>query len=259
MLSPLDHPLLTSRYFFPRRSPVDAPFEVTAADGVSRLACYRSAPHEGALTLLHFHGNAEIVADYVPEVARTMNGLGLNAFFAEYRGYGGSTGAPSLGAMLDDSEVVFRALGVPASRVIAFGRSLGSLFAVEVASRHRDLAGLVLESAIADPLEPGLARVSAEDLGVSDQELVAAVRARFDQAAKLASYPGPLLVMHTSGDLLIPPSHAQRNWQSGGAPPGDKELVMFAQGDHGSIYPVNHAEYIARLGAFVEKVRARPA
>src|SRR5437868_6058971 len=123
MQSLLDHPLLAARYFFPRRDPVDSPFVVTASDGVSRLACYRSMPYPGGLTLLHFHGNAEVVADYVPGVAQVVNGLGVNVVFAEYRGYGGSTGSPSLRAMLDDTESIFQAVGMPARKVVPFGRS----------------------------------------------------------------------------------------------------------------------------------------
>jgi pimeloyl-ACP methyl ester carboxylesterase len=257
MQSLLDHPLLAARYFFPRRDPVDRPFVVPAADGAASLACYRSAPHADALTVLHFHGNAEVVADYVPAVAEMVNGLGVNVVFAEYRGYGGSTGAPSLPAMLGDAECVFRATGAPAPHVVPFGRSLGSLFAVEVAARHPDVAGLVIESGIADPLERSLIRVSPEDLGASPSELQAAVYTHFDQRAKLASYHGPLLVMHTAADMLIARSHADRMFAWGGAPAEDKELVIFERGDHGSIFPANRDAYLDHLRRFLARVRHR--
>ncbi len=255
MQSLLDHPLLAARYFFPRRDPVAHPFVVPAADGTSRLACYRSAPHADALTVLHFHGNAEVVADYVPAVARLMNDLGVNVVFAEYRGYGGSTGAPSLPAMLGDAECVFQATGAPARRVVPFGRSLGSLFAVEVAARHPDVAGLVIESGIADPLERSLVRVSPEDLGASPSELHAAVASHFDQRTKLASYHGPLLVMHAAADGLISRSHADRMFAWGGALPSEKELVIFEKGDHGSIFPANRDAYLDHLTRFLGRLR----
>jgi len=255
MASLLDHPLVTSRYFFPRRASLEAPFVVPTRDGY-RLACYRAMTHPGALTVLHFHGNAEIVADYVPGVADTFSSFGVNVVFAEYRGYGGSTGTPSVGAMLDDANTVFRAIGVPADRVVAFGRSLGSLFAVEIAARNPSLAGLVLESGIADPLEPELLRVTPEDVGLTPEAFRAEVDARVNQQDKLRGYTGPLLVLHTAGDRLIPVSHAERAFSWGGGRPEDKALVVFERGDHGSIYPENRREYLERVGMFLAKVEA---
>ncbi|HEV3193213.1 MAG TPA: hypothetical protein VGY54_22045 [Polyangiaceae bacterium] len=38
----LDHPLLASRLFFPRRVALEQPYFVTAADGVTRPACLRT-------------------------------------------------------------------------------------------------------------------------------------------------------------------------------------------------------------------------
>jgi pimeloyl-ACP methyl ester carboxylesterase len=254
MQSLLDHPLLAARYFFPRREPVSSPFFVTASDGVSRLACHRSMPYPGALTLLHFHGNAEVVADYVPAIAQLVNALGVNVVFAEYRGYGGSTGSPSLRAMLDDAEAVFQAMDVSARRVVPFGRSLGSLFAVEIASRHPEVAGLVLESGIADVLDRNLVRVTPEDLGASPLDLEAAVKERFDQRAKLAAYTGPLLVMHTRQDALVAPSHGERTHNWGGAPTADKTLVMFEEGDHGTIFLVNNDAYLRHLRNFLRNL-----
>ena len=58
----LDSPLLSERYFFPRRAAVPNPFWVEC-DG-ARLSCHRDARHVGGYTFLHFHGNGEIVTDY---------------------------------------------------------------------------------------------------------------------------------------------------------------------------------------------------
>lgn len=253
----LDHPLLASRYFLPRRGKLDGAFYVVAADGASKLGCFRAAPYDDdrALTVLHFHGNAEIVSDYVPAMAGVINEFGVNVLFAEYRGYGVSSGAPSLNAMLDDAESIFQALGVPASQVVAFGRSLGSLFALEIAGRHPDIAGLVIESGIADALDPAIVRVSAEDLGVSTEELSAAVAERVDQRAKISRYRGPLLVLHTQADMLIPKAHAERLFAWGGAVPANKKLVLFEQGDHGTIYAENRDRYMSELDTFFQHLR----
>jgi hypothetical protein len=119
----LDHPVLAGRLFFPRRSALSDPFWVTATDGTSQLACFRTTPHPGAPTVIHFHGNGEVVSDYVPDMAEELAKLGVNVLFAEYRGYGASTGAqPALGAMLDDAAAIVAASGERSENVILFGR-----------------------------------------------------------------------------------------------------------------------------------------
>jgi alpha-beta hydrolase superfamily lysophospholipase len=247
----LDHPLLASRYLFPRRVPLGDPYFVAAADGSSLLACHRASPHPGAPTVLHFHGNGEVVADYVPHMANLLTSLGMNVVFAEYRGYGSSTGSPTVGALLDDAEAIWQALGEPPERVVVFGRSVGSIPAIELAARHPSLCGLVLESSIADPLERLRMRVSAEELGVSPNELASAVLARMDHRAKLARYQGPMLVLHAVHDTLVPCSHAGRNVSWGGAPTKDKELILFPRGNHNTIFLENYDQYVAHLCRFI--------
>ena len=256
MIDLLDHPALSSAYFFPRKNPVTDPFWVTAADGV-RLACYRSAPFPDALTIVHFHGNAEVVADYVPAMARLVNQLGVNVVFGEYRGYGGSTGSASLGKMLEDVKPIVEAAAVNEDRLVFFGRSLGSVFATEAAALYPRAAALVVESGIADPLERTLMRVSPESLGTTAAALESVVHARVDQQAKLRAFRGPLLVMHAVQDALIPVAHGSRIHAWGGAHADDKELVLFEQGDHGTIFPANREAYLTRLGAFLHRAAIR--
>jgi pimeloyl-ACP methyl ester carboxylesterase len=161
--------------------------------------------------------------------------------------------------MLDDVKVVVEATGVPAQRLVFFGRSLGSLFAVEATFRYPEAAGLVIESGIADPLERALMRVSPESLGTTAAVLQQVVHARVDQRAKLGAFGGPLLVLHTVKDALIAVSHGTRIYAWGGAPPGEKEIVLFEQGDHGTIFPANHREYMAKLKAFLDRLSNKPA
>jgi hypothetical protein len=89
----LDHPVLSQRLFFPRRDRPADPFLVEC--GGAQLACLRRARHPGAGTLLHFHGNGEVVADYAGDFADWVLDLGANVCLAEYRGYGASDGTPA--------------------------------------------------------------------------------------------------------------------------------------------------------------------
>src|SRR5438093_9808455 len=185
----LDHPTLSSRYFSPRR---EAPPDIFWVDcKEARLACAYVAPHPGALTLVHFHGNGEVVADCLPEFAAGLTALGVNVFFVEYRGYGASSGEPGLACLLDDVPAVVKALPVTPSQLVAFGRSLGSLYAIELVHRFPETAGLIIESGIADPLERILLRVRPEELGTTATELADEVGARLDPKATLNAYTGP--------------------------------------------------------------------
>lgn len=247
MHSVADHPVIGQRYFFPRTSELPGA-DMVAVDG-AQLGCF-SVDKGHELTLLHFHGNGEIVADYLPGMAELFDSMGLNSFFAEYRGYGASTGEPQMGKMLDDVAALCERAGDP-SKLVVFGRSVGSIYAVEAAHRFPEIAGLVLESGIADPLERVLLRASPRELGVSSEELVAEFSARFDHKKKLAAFSKPALVLHAAGDDLVDKSHAERNAEWIGS---SAELAILPRGDHNSIFAANQATYIQKLRDFVSRL-----
>ncbi len=242
----LDHPLISQRYFFPRAERFDDPFWVEV--GAVRLGCYFHRPHPGAKTIVHFHGNGEIVADYLGGFVAIVERLGYNCFLAEFRGYGMSSGTPALGQMLDDVAPLLRATGQPEQELVLFGRSVGSLFAIHAASLFPKVAGLILESAVADPLERLLLRVSPRELGVSPAALEAEVAARLDHRRKLEAYAGPTLVMHTRNDGLVDVSHGERLHRWAG---GEKSLKIFPRGNHNDIMAVNAREYFALVQGFM--------
>lgn len=244
--SPLDHPLLSARYFFPFAAGFADPFFV-AGNGF-RLGCRYRRISANAPTVIHFHGNGETVADYVGEFEERIAFLGANLLLADYRGYGLSTGTPTLAAMLNDVALLVEAAGVDTAQLIFFGRSLGSLYAVHGAALFPDAAGLIVESGIADPLERILLRVTPAELGVDRAGLEAAVDRVLDQRRKLAAFRGRTLIMHARGDDLVPVSHAERLYAWANAP---KQLLVLPHGDHNSILAANSDTYFATVGKFI--------
>ncbi len=99
-----------------------------------------------------------------------------------------STGAPLLGRMLDDVVHVVRVTRTAPERTVVFGRSVGSIFALEAAARFPNLAGVIIESGVADPLERLLLRLQPEELGVTSEAFAAALSSRLDHKEKLARY-----------------------------------------------------------------------
>lgn len=245
-----DHDIISQRYFFPQRRPLPGAtmVDVDAAE----LACYEhDAGHD--VTLVHFHGNGEVVAHYVPGFAETVAGLGANSFFAEYRGYGGSTGVPRLGAMLDDVAPIREAVAAPDEQIVVFGRSIGSIYAIEFAARHPNIGGLVLESGIADVLERILLRATPAELQTTLEAMQEEFGRLFDHEQKLGKYTGPTLVLHAENDHLVDKTHAERNADWAG---GEVDLVLFERGDHNTIFGANRDGYLEALGEFLRGVRS---
>lgn len=250
-MSVLDHPAISGAYLFPQPRLVADPFVVEVAG--AELACYQRVVDPDDFTLVHFHGNGECVADYVPDMAEVFERMGLNLLFVEYREYGGSTGKAQLVAMLGDGEAVLKAAGLAPQQVIVFGRSIGSLYAIELAARQPDIAGLVIESGIAAPSERFLAYADLDAAGVNKADVRAEVERHFNHQAKLESYTNPLLILHTEKDGLIDISHAERNltWSASSR----KQLVRFPMGNHNSILPVNLREYLRAIEGFVRSLK----
>lgn len=172
-------------------------------DGIQLAGAFFPAPSPDAPVLLYFHGNAEAAAHNLP-LASELNARGLGVFLAEYRGYGGLSGSPSEKGLYADGEAALSELarlGIPPSRVVLVGRSLGSGVAVELATRHR-VAAVVLVSAYSSIVDMG--RIVAGPLAPL------AVRDRFDSLGKLARVSAPLVLLHGSRDDVVPVAMGRR-------------------------------------------------
>jgi fermentation-respiration switch protein FrsA (DUF1100 family) len=251
MANLLDHPVLSSRLFYPRRDDLADPFWVETPDG-NRLACHREQVDDDAPTVVLFHGNGEVVADYVPDFPSLLRGLGCNTVLAEYRGYGGSTGGPGLQTMLDDVEAVLDAVDVPDSRLVIFGRSIGSLAAIRGVRLRPHAGALVIESGIFDAGERVNLRVTADELGVGADVLAELIARELDPIPALAAFAGRTLIMHTRHDDLVEVSHAEKLFAAVSEP---KKLLVFERGDHNSIFEANRAAYVVALETLIRTMR----
>ncbi len=245
----LDHRLISKRYFFPRKTVFDNPFWVDCKG--ARLACHYQETDPRAKTLIHFHGSGEVVSDNIENFVPIIVSMGYNCFLAEYRGYGMSTGKPGLVRMLGDVERIIQAIGQPTKNLILFGRSLGSIYSIHAAHRFPDMAGLIIESGIANPLKRLLSRVKPEEIGVTREMMKMAVAKEINNQRKLANFNGPLLIMHTENDGMLDISHAKRldDWAR-----GPTTLKIFEHGDHNTILFLNFHEYFEVIQKFLRNL-----
>lgn len=156
----------------------------------------------GLPAALYFHGNAESVAQNLP-LLRAVARRGVHVLLVEYPGYAGTEGRPSREALIEAAELAHDYLAgsplVDPRRIVAIGRSIGSGPATELA-RSRPLAGLVLLSAFAEL--DGFAHGMGAPAWL--------IRDRFDNAAALADFDGPVLLFHGRADRIIPIEHSRR-------------------------------------------------
>jgi hypothetical protein len=228
------------RLFWPRPDASDPP--PGAADffvdvGGASLHVRAREAREGLVTLLLFHGNGEVVADY-DDAADDYADAGARLLVVDYRGYGRSTGTPTLDDLIDDASAVVDA--IHERPLVVMGRSLGSAAAHEVCARD-DVAGVVLES--------GFARVDGlfERRGQrpSDEQ-----RARYDPLAKLARCRSPLLIMHGEDDELIDVEEAHLAFAAAGTK--RKRIEVFAGFGHNDI--ARAPGYFRALKKLIEEV-----
>jgi fermentation-respiration switch protein FrsA (DUF1100 family) len=178
-----------------------------SAPGGAQLSAVHLPNPEAEYTILYSHGNAEDLGLIAPALAR-LRQWGFAVFAYDYRGYGLSQGRPSeLGAYQDVATAyayLTAALGVPASRIIAYGRSVGSGPAVDLASRE-PLAGLVVESGFVSAFRV----LTRAPLLPFD---------RFRNIGKIARVACPVLIMHGTADEIVGVSHGRALYRAAPEP-----------------------------------------
>ena len=108
----LDHPAILNFIFYPRADDYELPdterstgFLAPVGDGIS-ISCRFFFGNKKNANVLFFHGNGEIVADYA-ELAKVYTRMGINFMPIDYRGYGRSSGSPTVTTMLKDAQQAF--------------------------------------------------------------------------------------------------------------------------------------------------------
>lgn len=247
-VSIFDHDVFNERLFFPRPDASPPPHGARdhriAADG-AELHVRAYANPSAAPTLLLFHGNGEVVADYDGAAARFAR-AGVALAVMDYRGYGESTGTPTLRSVVTDARLVADALRPQ----LIMGRSLGGVAAHELYARPTaGLTGVILESALFDLAALIRRRGLVPPPRFTDDEL-----ATFDAATKLPLGRLPLLILHGERDELIAPSEARTALSAAGAPADARSLVFVPQRGHNDLSLGD--SYWTALAAFVASVTA---
>ena len=195
-------------------------------------------------TVLFFHGNTGNIS-HVIETLRIIHEADMNCLAIDYRGYGRSTGEADEAGTYRDAEAAYRYLvgdlGIPADRIVLFGRSLGGAVAVYLATRVQPRA-LVIESSFTSV--PDLARrlfpyVPARWLA----------RIRYNSIARMPHITCPVLIIHSREDEFIPFEQAEKLFARAR---GEKTLLEIS-GAHNDGFLTSGKRYIEGLQRFLNR------
>jgi alpha-beta hydrolase superfamily lysophospholipase len=212
---------------------------------------HKSAKHDPVI--LFFHGNGEIVSDY-DDLGPIFAQMGINFLPCDYRGYGRSTGQPTVTAMMNDCHEIFdqsivwlRENGYT-GKIIVMGRSLGSASALEIASCHpEETNGVIIESGFAY-IMPLL-----ELLGLYEDMHGVNESSGPENYEKIKKISVPTLVIHAEYDHIIPFDDGLTLHANSGS--SDKTLLEIKGADHNSIFAVGLNNYLNAVKSLADKLR----
>lgn len=254
----LDHPAILNLIFYPRADDYELPdterstgFLVSVGDGIS-ISCRFFFGNKNNVNILFFHGNGELAGEY-EDIGLAFNNIGINLFVADYRGYGSSSGRPTVSNMIKDAHPIagwfnrfLEDKGYTGSRFI-MGRSLGSASAIDLAAGHPAwYKGVVIESGFCDVTDL-LGRLG---LALQQPGQKSAASPGFGRVMKITM---PALIIHGEYDSIVPPAEGEKIYRNIGSV--DKRLVIVPDADHNTIFAEGAELYMREVADFVEKYR----
>jgi pimeloyl-ACP methyl ester carboxylesterase len=198
---------------------------------------------------LYLHGNDVNIGSNVERIAR-LNRMGFAVLAVDYRGYGKSGGGfPSEIQVYEDAEAAWNYLvqerHVDPKRAFIYGHSLGGAIAIELALRHPDAAGLVVESTFSSM--PAMAKTVYWMFPVDWL-----LNQRFDALAKVPMLRVPALFIHGTADSEVPYTMSEQLFI---AAHGPKWLTLISGGGHEDSASVGESLYARVVSDFAQNVQ----
>ncbi|MBE9546262.1 MAG: alpha/beta hydrolase [Proteobacteria bacterium] len=202
--------------------------------------------------ILFFHGNGEIAADY-DDLGTLYSSIGINFLPIDYRGYGRSTGKPTITNMMRDAHMIFDYVhnwlkeNDYTGSFIVMGRSLGSASALELLASYGDrIDGAIIESGFAySQTLLNILGVNMEDLGIKEED-------GFRNIDKIRTFYKPTLIIHAENDHILPFADGLALYEASVAP--DKRLLEIPGANHNDIFLRGMQEYMQAVKGLVEKI-----
>ena len=256
--SKLDRPEILNVIFHPRKEnisplpPSCMDVEIPLSSRATVLGCRFHVHDKEAATIIYFHGNGETVEDY-DQIGPLYAEAGLNFFIATYRGYGWSTGEPSVSTLFSDCREIYDFLknylqeNGFSGPLFVMGRSLGSASALELAHAEPEaFKGLIIESGFAHTLP----LIKKMGIDISEDEI--REEECFNNIDKIRDITIPTMIYHGARDELIPVAEAEKLQAESGAK--NKQFQMIPGADHNSLLTIAGRLYFQTIKEFTDKI-----
>ncbi|MBE9049868.1 alpha/beta fold hydrolase [Nostocales cyanobacterium LEGE 11386] len=209
------------------------------------------ATQPDAKVLLYLHGNGINIGANIGHANRFYQ-LGFSVLLIDYRGYGRSEGVfPNEMRVYQDAAVAWNYLvqekQIPPSQIFIYGHSMGGAIAIDLAVKHPNAAGLIVESSFTSIRDVvayrNLFRLFPVDLILTQ---------RFDSLKKIPQLKVPVLFIHGTADTTVPSFMSQQLYN---AAPQPKKLLLVPAADHNNTASVAGEQYLQWVKSFAQQVK----
>ena len=190
-------------------------------------------------TVIYLHGNAQNVSSWYPAPIELQKQVPVNFLLVDYRGYGKSTGKPTVEGVVKDAQAMYRYLikkGFSSSDISIYGRSIGGAIALELATREK-VKSVVVQSSftslkdIAKEIYPFVPKILIKNGYWDSKELIKKLNC-------------PVLISHGDKDEIVPASHSYKLYELANEP---KKLIILKGAAHNDISSYFNEEYFELL------------
>jgi uncharacterized protein len=208
------------------------------------------ANQPNAKVVLYLHGNSQNIGGNLKHANR-LHQLGFSVFLPDYRGYGKSEGSfPSEAQVYADAQTAWTYLtqhrGINPKQILIYGHSLGGAIAIDLATKHPEASGLIVESSFTS-----IADMVHRDPKFAIFPIDLLVHQKFDSINKVRSLTMPVLYMHGTADIMIPFGMSQQLFD---ATSSSKKLVFIPNGGHSNNAEINRSLYFSSVQRFNSEI-----
>lgn len=213
------------------------------------ISCWFVQPitrNKKPVTIIQLHGNAENMSSHIAGALFLLD-MGYNLLTFDYRGYGKSTGRPTLSGIQTDARTVFQYVFDNPEKfgetIIGFGQSMGAYTLARILPDIPWLKGAILEAGLYSFYNlftrayPQIeCMIPREGLSALDTLPLSAV---------------PKLFIHGTSDTVVPYSHSIKMHDAAADP---KELMLLDNVGHIEAFMSQYASvYREKIHSFIEE------